>query len=67
MGDAATDEIMDVWKEGYEFLADLLIGLEDSLKKEHASMNGKSCLNASKALSGQSYETFAIVNSRFVM
>ena len=67
MGDAATDEIMDGWKEGYEFLADLLIGLEDNLKKEHSSMDGKSCSNASissKASnsSGQSYKGSIILN-----
>ncbi len=41
MGDAATDEIMQGWKEGYEFLADLLIGMEDNLKKVHANTKGQ--------------------------
>lgn len=40
LGDAATDEIMAGWKEGYEFLAELLIGLEINLKQEHAAMEG---------------------------
>jgi nitric oxide dioxygenase len=41
LGDAASDEIMQGWKEGYEFLADLLIGIEDNLKKENANKKGK--------------------------
>ena len=41
LGDAASDEIMQGWKEGYEFLADLLIGIEDKLKKENANKKGK--------------------------
>ena len=41
LGDAASDEIMQGWKEGYEFLADLLIGVEDNLKKENANKKGK--------------------------
>jgi hemoglobin-like flavoprotein len=41
LGDAATDEIMQGWKEGYEFLADLLIGMEDNLKKVHANTKGQ--------------------------
>ena len=32
---------MEGWKEGYEFLAELLIGLEINLKQEHASMEGE--------------------------
>jgi hemoglobin-like flavoprotein len=31
---------MEGWKEAYGFLADLLIGLEDKMKKEQASMEG---------------------------
>jgi hemoglobin-like flavoprotein len=40
LGDAATDEIMDGWKEGYGFLAELLIGLEANLKEELANLEG---------------------------
>ncbi|GMF24458.1 unnamed protein product [Phytophthora lilii] len=38
--DAATDEIMDAWKEGYWFLADLLIQAEDKTRDEFEHMPG---------------------------
>ena len=34
LGDAATDEIMVAWKEGYFFLANTFINLESQIKKE---------------------------------
>ena len=34
LGDAATDEIMAAWKEGYFFLANTFINLESQIKKE---------------------------------
>ncbi|KAJ8579069.1 hypothetical protein ON010_g140 [Phytophthora cinnamomi] len=40
LGDAATDEIMDAWKEAYWFLADLLIQAEDNLRTEFEDMPG---------------------------
>ncbi|KAL3671423.1 hypothetical protein V7S43_003347 [Phytophthora oleae] len=38
--DAATDEIIDAWKEAYWFLADLLIQAEDNLRDEFENMSG---------------------------
>ena len=34
LGDAATDQIMAAWKEGYFFLANTFINLESQIKKE---------------------------------
>ncbi|RLN53132.1 hypothetical protein BBJ29_009063 [Phytophthora kernoviae] len=38
--DAATDEIVEAWKEGYWFLADLLIQAEDQTRNEFEQMRG---------------------------
>ncbi|KAG1687513.1 hypothetical protein DVH05_005127 [Phytophthora capsici] len=38
--DAATDEIIEAWKEGYWFLADLLIQAEDQTRDEFESLPG---------------------------
>ena len=35
LGDAATDEILIAWKEGYFFLANTLINLEKKIRNEH--------------------------------
>ncbi|KAG6971662.1 hypothetical protein JG688_00004343 [Phytophthora aleatoria] len=40
LGDAATDEIIDAWKEAYWFLADLLIQAEDNMRDELERMPG---------------------------
>ena len=32
---------MTGWKEGYEFLADLLIGIEEDMKKKNLATEGK--------------------------
>lgn len=40
LGDAATDEIIDAWKEAYWFLADLLIQAEDNMRDEIENMPG---------------------------
>ncbi|KAE8892799.1 Flavohemoprotein [Phytophthora fragariae] len=40
LGDAATDEIIDAWKEAYWFLADLLIQAEGNLRTEFENMPG---------------------------
>ena len=34
VGDAATDDIMNAWKEGYFFLANTFINLESQIRKE---------------------------------
>jgi len=40
LGDAATPEILDAWKEGYQFLADVLIDIEKKKMEEKASQKG---------------------------
>ncbi|CEG40309.1 dihydropteridine reductase [Plasmopara halstedii] len=40
LGNAATDEIMDAWKEAYWFLAHLLIQAEDQMRDEFEGMPG---------------------------
>ncbi|OWZ03628.1 Nitric oxide dioxygenase (Pi-NOD1) [Phytophthora megakarya] len=40
LGDAATDEIIDAWKEAYWFLADLLIQAEDTMRDELERLPG---------------------------
>ena len=35
LGDAATDDILIAWKEGYYFLANTLISLEKKIRNEH--------------------------------
>ncbi len=40
LGDAATDEIMDAWKEAYFFLADLFITIENGLRQSSAQKSG---------------------------
>lgn len=40
LGDAATDQVLDGWKDGYQFLADLLIAEETKLKNENAKREG---------------------------
>lgn len=40
LGNSATDEIMKAWTEGYQFLAQLLIDIEDKLKRENAAKKG---------------------------
>lgn len=40
LGDAATDDVMAGWKEAYEFLADLLIGIEGGLKTQNSEKKG---------------------------
>ena len=37
LGDAATEEILEGWSEGYFFLADLFIQTEASKRKQKAS------------------------------
>ncbi len=41
LGDAADDDVMAGWKEAYGFLADLLIGIEENMKKENSLKKGK--------------------------
>jgi len=40
LGDKATDEVMNAWKEAYWFLANLLIDAETKLAKERANQEG---------------------------
>ena len=40
LGDAATEEILDGWAKGYQFLADLFIETEKTLAKERAESAG---------------------------
>ena len=40
LGDAATDEVMEGWKEGYFFLADLLIGIETKMRDDYKAKPG---------------------------
>lgn len=40
LGDAATKEVINAWTEGYQFLADLLIGIECKMKKDNAGKTG---------------------------
>jgi nitric oxide dioxygenase len=40
LGDAATDEIMAAWADGYWFLSDLLIDLENKQRAEYAAAAG---------------------------
>ena len=45
LGGAATKEVIDAWEEGYNFLADLLIGIETKMKKDNASKRGSVSIN----------------------
>ncbi len=38
LGEGATDEIINAWGEAYGFLADILIGRESQIYKEHAEL-----------------------------
>lgn len=40
LGDLATDDILDAWGEAYWFLAEILIGREAEIYREHASAPG---------------------------
>ena len=40
LGDAATDEIIEAWREGFVFLAGILIGFENKLREESAGKVG---------------------------
>jgi nitric oxide dioxygenase len=40
LGDAATDEIIDAWKEAYGVIADAFIGIEAELYEQSASQKG---------------------------
>jgi nitric oxide dioxygenase len=40
LGDAATDEIIGAWAEGFGFLASILIGFENKLREENAAKVG---------------------------
>lgn len=40
LGDAATDEIIDAWKEAYGAIADAFIGIEAELYNQAANQNG---------------------------
>lgn len=37
LGEAATDEIIDAWKQAYDFLAHIMIGREAQIYQEHAT------------------------------
>ena len=40
LGDAATDEVIEAWREGFVFLAGILIGFENKLREESAAKVG---------------------------
>ena len=40
LGDAATDEIINAWKDAYFYLADILIGIEETMRKELKEKGG---------------------------
>ena len=42
LGDAANEEIMEGWKEGYSFLANAFIDIEKKRKEERINTKGKS-------------------------
>jgi len=41
LGEAATEDVMAGWKEAYEFLAELLIGIEGGMKTQNVAKKGK--------------------------
>ena len=41
LGEAATDEIVQGWEDGYWFLANLLMNAEEKKKKERENVEGK--------------------------
>ncbi len=45
LGDAATEDVMAGWKEAYEFLADLLIGIEGGMKAQNIEKKGYNNFN----------------------
>ena len=40
LGSAATDDVINAWKEGYNYLASILIKLEQEARKENARKPG---------------------------
>ena len=40
LGKGATDEVLDAWTKAYQFLAEILMGREKQIYKEHAVMPG---------------------------
>ena len=41
LGDAATDDVIEGWGNGYQFLADLLIEAEAKMREDLAQKPGK--------------------------
>lgn len=58
LGDAATDEIMEGWKNGYQFLADLFIDVERKLREEKANAEGKFIVRANIRYQSHSTSTW---------